>query len=231
MPVGDLPGWTQVFADDFDGTSLDMSKWYLYYGQPGGDPGGWWDGSHVVVHDGIVELQTYQDPAHNGNTTGQNNDWVSGGMGGQGIHQTYGKYFVRFRMEPGYGLSYVALLWPVDNSWPPEVDFAEQAYGTTATTYATLHYGSNNTMIENSVNADFTQWHTVGVEWTAGKLVYTLDGNVWGTVTNPNVPTIPMELDLQTQTYECGNTWSPCPNASTPSHVNMQIDWVVAYSQ
>ena len=40
MPVGNIPGWRQVFADDFTGATLDTSRWRLYWGQPGGDPGG-----------------------------------------------------------------------------------------------------------------------------------------------------------------------------------------------
>src|SRR6266705_2400712 len=42
MPVGNIPGWRQVFADDFNGTTLNTSNWYPYSGQPGGGfrPGG-----------------------------------------------------------------------------------------------------------------------------------------------------------------------------------------------
>ena len=36
MPLGDIPGWHQVFADDFSGTTLNTSNWYPYSGQPGG---------------------------------------------------------------------------------------------------------------------------------------------------------------------------------------------------
>jgi len=45
-----------------------------------------------------------------------------------------------------------------------------------------------------------TQWQTWGVEWTPNNLVYTLNGNIWGTVVNdPNVPAIPMVMDMQAQ--------------------------------
>jgi beta-glucanase (GH16 family) len=76
---------------------------------------------------------------------------------------------------------------------------------------------------------DFSQWHTLGVEWTAGKLVYTIDDATWATVTDSKVPSIPMTLDLQSQSLACspGNT---CLNSSTPPQVNMQVAWVVAYA-
>jgi len=73
---------------------------------------------------------------------------------------------------------------------------------------------------------------TSGVQWTAGHLVYTLDGKNWAQVTNTNVPSTPMNLDIQTQAWACGtSTWEQCPNASTPAQVNLDVDWVVAYAR
>ena len=39
-----------------------------------------------------------------------------------------------------------------------------------------------------------------------------------------------MEMALQTQAGTCGDPWTPCPGATTPSLVEMQVDWVEAYS-
>jgi len=214
-----------AFSDDFSGTSLNGNAWGAYNGQPGGDPGGWWDPSHVVVHDGMLDLQTYQDPAFG-------NRWVSGGVSSAyALKQTYGKYLVRFRADKGAGISTILLLWPSNGGWPPEIDFSEDGVCNRNGSTATLHYGANNSQTQYSVTADFTQWHTMGVEWTAGQLKYTLDGAVWATVNSPNVPSIPMELDAQAQAGTCGDQWAPCPDATTPAHVNMQIDWVAAYKQ
>jgi beta-glucanase (GH16 family) len=223
MPAGNLPGWQMVFADDFSGTSLNTNSWGTYQGQPGGDPGGWWDPSHVVLRSGVLELQSYQDPA-------LGNRWVSGGLSSaRALTQTYGKYLVRFRMDKGDGIAGIALLWPSNGGWPPEIDFAEDGGGNRSTTLATLHYGSANNQVQRSVAADFSQWHTIGVEWTPGQLVYTLDGAAWATVVDANVPAVPMEMDLQTQAGTCGDQWNPCADATTPAHVSMQVDWVVAY--
>jgi beta-glucanase (GH16 family) len=35
------------------------------------------------------------------------------------------RYEVRMRADLGQGVSIVALLWPVENVWPPEIDFVE----------------------------------------------------------------------------------------------------------
>ncbi len=70
----------------------------------------------------------------------------------------------------------------------------------------------------------------MGVEWTPGKLVYTIDDQVWGTVQSIYVPNISMGLALQTQAGTTSSNWNPIPNNSTPSMVEMQVDWVVIYA-
>ena len=91
-----------------------------------------------------------------------------------------------------------------------------------------MHYNREDDQVGRSVEADFTKWHTIGVEWTPKLLKYTLDGKIWATVNGTFVPSIPMELDAQTQAGTCGDKYDPCPSAKTPAMVKMQIDWVVA---
>jgi beta-glucanase (GH16 family) len=225
MPVGDMPGWRQVFSDDFNGRALDSSKWRLYWGTPGGDPGGWYDPRHVGVSRGMLVISGYRDGRDEGR-------WATGGLSSSpGLVQTYGKYLVRFRLDPGIGVGHAALLMPADNSWPPEVDFSEDNGSGRTGTLATLHYGKQDTHQDawlGSVN--LTQWHTLGVQWTPGKLQYTIDGRIWKTMAGSAVPAVPMVLDLQTQTWPCSGTWGRCPNASTPRVVRMYVDWVAAYA-
>jgi hypothetical protein len=41
-----------------------------------------------------------------------------------------------------------------------------------------------------------------------------------------------MNLAMQIQAWGCGITsWEQCPNSSTPSVANLDIDWVVVYTQ
>jgi beta-glucanase (GH16 family) len=135
-------------------------------------------------------------------------------------------------MDRGKGVAMIALLWPVRNQWPPEIDFAENGGETHArkSVTATLHYGTANNQIQRTVRADFTNWHVLGVEWTPGLLVYTLDGHRWAIVHSSAVPSQAMELDFQAQAGTCGDRYAPCPDATTPSRVDLQIDWVAAYA-
>ncbi len=224
MPVGNIPGWRQVFTDDFNGSKIDRSKWYVYSGRPGGDPAGRFDPDHVTVSHGMLVISAYRDRANRG-------QWATGGVSsGRGLVQTYGKYLVRFRLDRGVGVTHVLLLWPANNSWPPEIDFSEGNGGGTTGMFATVHYGKQNWQQLSSLpHVNLAQWHTLGVQWTPGKLQYTIDGRIWSTVEGSFVPAMPMVLDMETQTWPC-NSWAVYPKSSTPSVVRMYVDWVVAYA-
>jgi hypothetical protein len=213
--AGALAGYTQSYVTDFSGSSMPIG-WDVYTGKPGGDPGAQFGAAHAVVGSGLLQLNTWQDAAYG-------NAWVTGGVCQCGAPQTYGAYFVRSRLT-GAGPTGVEILWPAANTWPPEVDFNETFGGTTNTT-ATVHYGASNSQIQRSVKLDMTQWHTWGVIWTAATITYTVDGNVWGTVTTSSaIPNQAMWLTLQQQTW-CASGWA-CPTAPQ----SMQVDWVAEYT-
>lgn len=223
MPVGNIPGWRQVLADGFNGSTLNTNLWRRYGGQPGGDPGGWWDPSHVSVSNGTLTISGYRDPDDGGK-------WTTGGITSvPGLVQTYGKYLVRLRLDAGIGIAHALVLFPADNRWPPEVDFSEDSGNGRSTTQATVHYGRDDEMLSKIIGVDLTRWHTLGVEWTPGRLRFTLDGGVWFQTVR-EVPIVPMALAIQTQAWPCIGTWGRCPDATTPRAVNMYVDWVAAYA-
>ena len=212
-----MTGYAQSYVDDFSGSSL--SGWSAYSGQPAGDPGSQWGGaSHAVVSGGLLSLNTFQDSAYN-------NEWVAGGVS-QNLTRTYGAYFVRSRVT-GAGPTNVELLFPA-TGWPPEVDFNETSgvsSGTSATTIWAVNGSGTKSQVQVQLAIDMSQWHTWGVIWTPTSVTYTVDGRVWGTVTNASeVPQVAMRLDLQQQTW-CSSGFA-CPSAPQ----SMQIDWVAEYA-
>ncbi|MFI5036185.1 MAG: family 16 glycosylhydrolase [Acidimicrobiales bacterium] len=213
--AGALANYGQSYVNDFTGSSLS-SDWNVYTGNPGSDPGAQFGRAHVVVSGGMLQLNTWQDPAYGG-------EWVTGGLCQCGHAQTYGAYFVRARVT-GDGPTAVMLLWPAASVWPPEIDFNETA-GHINNESATVHYGSNNSQIQRTTSVDLTQWHTWGVVWTATSVIYTVDGKVWGTVSTASaIPNQAMTLDLQQQTW-CSSHWA-CPSAPQ----SLQVDWVAEYT-
>jgi hypothetical protein len=228
MPIGNLPGWRQVFRDDFNGSHL-ASRWFTYSGEPGGGAGGWWSPSHAVVADGMLKLKTYRDPAActNAAICPSFNDEVSGVVQSR-FAQTYGKYLIRVRTTPVPNVEFVALLWPDTPVWPPETDFAEEGGESHMRTIgATLHWAPNDQNAQNDVRANESRWHTLGVQWSPGKVVYTIDGRAWGSQVTPAVSSIPMRVAVQAQTDCQGQS---CPAAWRDHEPDVDIDWVVAYA-
>ncbi len=210
-----LKGYVETYVNDFTGSALPAG-WESFSGVPGGDPGGQFGTAHVVVAKGRLELNTWRDPAYG-------NKWVTVGLSQNGVSKVYGAYFVRSRVT-GLGPNEVQLLWPADNSWPPEIDFNESGRGINGTT-ATVHWGSLNNIEQHSVVAHLTSWHTWGVVWAQHSIVFTLDGREWATVTTKGaVPHVPMNLDLE-QRAMCSFGFD-CPTKP----VSMYVDWVAEYT-
>jgi len=212
--VSDIPGYQLNYVTNFSGNSLPAG-WAIFTGKPSGDPGGQWASNHVGVSNHMLQLNTFRDPNFN-------NNWVTGGVCQCGVRHTYGAIFVRSRMT-GPGPTQVAILWPVVG-WPPEIDF-DETYGGVSTSQATLHYTSANLQIHSNLDINMTAWHTWGVIWTPTSITYTVDGNVWGTVTNPTIiPDQQMILTLQQQTW-CTSGFA-CPTSPESTDIN----WVAEYT-
>lgn len=199
--------WRTVFYDGFSGSSLDSNKWGKY-------TGGQRKGENAFVSDGKLVLRTKRTSS----------GWSSAGVSNaRALKQTYGRYTIRARMDKGWGVRAVALLWPAAPVWPPEVNFYELNANDASRTKNNLtnHYPPGNQMTHASVKGNFTEWHTMAVWWSPGLLEYRLDGRTVARMTN-HVPNQPMWLGLQSKV----GGMSASPTYSTPSQVDFEIDWV-----
>jgi len=229
-PAANPPGWHEVFEDDFTGTSLGRC-WGAYSGPPASSPTGMWAPSHISVAGGEVRLRAYRDPRYG-------TRWVSAGMSlAPCLVRRYGLYEVRFRADAGDGVKYTILLWPATVPWPcgGEIDFAEDGGGPRTVTTLTVHYcdGSGHAQMlpQRLASANFTQWHTIAVEWEPGTLTWLLDGRTLARVNSPLVPSDPLELDIQSETNtDCGLAYFTCIDARTPAEVDLDVAWVAVFA-
>jgi len=211
----DLPGYQEAYVDDFTGP-LDYSMWGRFSGIPKGDPAGRFERSHVLTYDGLLRIGTWRD-RH------RHRRWATGGVCLCGVHPTYGAFFVRSR-ETAAGPDDAELLWPRNNSWPPELDFNETGTSPMASSW-TDHYSSPKTQVQVTQKINVRRWHTWGIVWTPTSVTFVVDGRAWGEVTaKAQIPSLPMTLDLQQQTW-CG-LHPECPTRTSA----MLIDWVVVYT-
>ncbi len=236
MPVGDLPGWHQVFTDDF-ATPVPLgsfpaavsSRWTGYSSGPDTHGTGRWAPDKVVsVGNGLLNMHLHTE---NGAHLVAAPIPIIPGHGSGYNGQTYGRYAVRFRADPVAGYNTAWLLWPDPDATHPggdwnngEIDFPEGSL--TGKINAYLHHRGNPTAQEaheTTVGYDGS-WHTAVLEWAPSKVTFTLDGNVIGTDTNTSIiPNSPMHWILQTET---GNT-PPTDSAAG----DVQVDWVSIWSR
>jgi len=223
MPTGDLPGWKQVFADDF-ATPVALggfpgpaysAKWTSYDGFTDTSGAGSYSMSKVLsVQNGSLDLNLRTEggkalvAAPVPLQAGQWGGWA------------YGRYSVRFRADavPGYKTAW--LLWPDSDDWNDgEIDFPEGELSGSIEGF--VHQPGNPSQNAFAVNtgARYTAWHTATIEWLPSGVTFLLDGRIVGTTRTS--PSKAMHLVLQTETAD-GR-----PAASAAGHV--QIDWLTMY--
>lgn len=130
---------------------------------------------------------------------------------------TYGRVVVRCRLPKG-SFKGLALLWPADGNWPPEIDFYEigAMWSERERCNQTLHWGFPHEMRQTHYFGDFSQWHKIGVKWSPGVLRYICDGKLEQIVRSEHVPSLPMKLHLKS---------SP-GNMATKDLGMFEVDWV-----
>ncbi len=189
VPPGPSDGRTLVFSDEFDGTSLDTTKWDRYYSP------------------GIVGLRRPEAFSLDGQgslvVTAQmvNGVIVSGGMAAN-YNRTYGYYEFRVRTEPdpSHTMSGVVLTWPLSGNWPLDGENDMYETGTASRNpFATfIHYGANNLNYGFVHNADATQWHVIGMDWAADHITIYRDGaEVWKLTDPVAIPDVPHHVCVQ----------------------------------
>jgi beta-glucanase (GH16 family) len=214
-----------VFVDTFSGTTLNLSRWYIY-----DDPHGKYSGirrtrSSVQVRGGSLRLIGHYERPYG---------YVSGGIS-YNINQTYGRWVVKFRADSGPGYEPIVLLWP-KGTWPAhgEIDMAEVLNPDRHGAGEFLHLGRANRFIghriPNSVN--FTKWHILAVDWFPRHITFWLDGKQRWTVkrtagTRNYIPSTPFHLALQN---DAGCDHQCAPSTSQSSRVVMQVTWIKIYA-
>jgi len=97
---------------------------------------------------------------------------------------------------------------PCDTGGGGEIDIAEILSSNLTHVNQQIHVSGDNSGCYPSTSDVSTNWHTYGLNWTAGSLVYLIDGAVTCTVTT-SVPNFPMFLILNVALGGSGGTINP----------------------
>jgi hypothetical protein len=224
MPVGDLTGWHQVFTEDFTG-NVALGSW------PGAYASKWNDYTYPGSHDtnGGAEWNTVKDVSVSGGTAdyylhSENGKAYSAAILPRTATQTYGRYQVRFKVDPGMNDWKSAwLLWPDDDVWPAhgEIDWPEGDL--TGSMEGFMHYANADGGQDWAPSgvAFASGWHTATTEWLPGSVKYYLDGTLVGSFTQ-QVSTYPMHWVLQSESAS---------NSRPTGSGHIEIDWAVIYTR
>ncbi|MCD7776868.1 MAG: glycoside hydrolase family 16 protein [Firmicutes bacterium] len=178
-----------VFDEEFDGDTLDLSKWNYNYP---------WGNTHnhaafcapenVIVKDGCLTLlgerRRHPDAVDKvGLFNGKELEllYTSGAVNTQGkCHFTYGYFEASLKIPRGRGMW--PAWWMLSEGWPPEIDMMEILGSRTDRLMVNCHFGRDYTeerSEEQRVTLPFdssSDFHTYGLDWEADHMTFYVDG-------------------------------------------------------
>lgn len=221
--------WNVIFADEFDGTQLNRTKWNdqrddwlkggVAYNNLEDD---YYLPANTTVSGGNL-VQTIRKQAYAGMnyTTGSVNT-------NKRFSFTYGYVEARMRVPACSGCWPAFWMLPAQTGWPPELDIFEFFNSENdRRPYFSSHWKAPNVDQEYTsaiaANGDYTNaWHTYGMLWTPESVQIFVDGVAGPKFTGKAVPHENMYLIIQQALGKGYNT---------PDGVSLLTDYVRVYQQ
>ncbi|MFO7583214.1 MAG: family 16 glycosylhydrolase [Anaerolineales bacterium] len=241
-PEWELPGWTLVWQDEFDGPEIDRTKWTFDIGGHG-----WGNNElqtyterpeNVRIEDGILVIEAREEEFVRRNYT-------SARLKTQGLHAwTYGRIEARMKLPYGNGI------WPAfwmlgadiqQNPWPAsgEIDIMEHIGREPNKIYGTVHgpgysgsggVGHFTTLTEGAWSDDF---HVFAIEWEENEIRWYIDGEQFFKLIPEAVPgrwvyDHPFFILIN---LAVGGNWPGPPDDSTVFPQFLLVDYVRVYQR
>jgi beta-glucanase (GH16 family) len=242
------PNWKLVWSDEFDGDSLDTTKWNYEIDGKGGGNG---------------ELEYYTDKPENihlenghllitaikngTDSEGKTHKFTSARITTKGKFSTkYGRFEARIKVPTGKGVWPAFWLMPEDSTYggwasSGELDIMEEVGDKPNTAFGTIHYGDkwprnvhtgDKYILPSGILAD--DWHVYAVEWEEGVIRWYIDGNLYETQTKWYTKAAPFPAPFDQNFYiilnfAVGGAWPGKPSADTPFPQTMDVDYVRVY--
>ena len=222
-PLGPA-AWALMWSDEFDGASLDATRWKWGALPWGGTVHSSSYASAITAADSYLEGGVLKLRCRKVTTDGK--PWTEGFVHTQGkLDFTYGYAEIRAKYPHNKGTwpAFWMLSW--SSGWPPEIDVAEY-FGSENRMHHGLCTGTSSSPVWDSTNAydEAANWHTYGIEWAPGSLKWYRDDVLVKTVTGSVVPAPDMYLILNSGMNDSYDSTTPNPNY-------YQVDYVRVYQR
>ncbi len=246
---GPPEGWTLVWSDEFDGTTLDASKWSIQTGNGCPDLCGWgnnelqwYQEDNLVVENGLLVITAREEQVGENTFTSSRirtkdkGDW------------TYGRFEVRARLPIGQGLWPAIWMLPTDEVYGPwaasgEIDIMELVGDVPDEIFGTLHYGDTfpgNTFsgnpfeLRHSTFAD--DFYTFAIEWEEGVIRWYINNTLYATQTEwySEGVEFPAPFDQRFHVLlnvAVGGNLPGNPDETTVFPQRMEVDYVRVYER
>lgn len=241
------PGYNLVWADEFDGPTLNTSDWTFEMGDGCPDLCGWGnnelqyyrDDNTSIVNGHLVITAKRQNYA--------NRDYTSSRLITKGKRQfKFGRIDIRAALPEGQGLW--PALWMLGTNidavgWPAcgEIDIMELAGNLPNRVLGTVHFkndqGQHQYITQSkylSGNANFQdEFHVFSINWENNLIEFLVDGEVYYTVTPANVNgPYPFNKNFFfIFNVAVGGNFPGNPDNSTPFPQHMIVDYVRVFQK
>ncbi|SEA12449.1 PKD domain-containing protein [Microbulbifer marinus] len=238
-----------VWEDNFDGTTLDTTKWEPMLGD-GCSYGicGWgnnelqsYQAENATVANGLLTITAKKERVKSKNYTSARLRTANMPNGGE---WTNGRFEARIKVPDGTGMWSAFWMLPTDpaEGWPisGEIDIMESTGQSDEYVFGTLHYGEpypNNSHTGNRLLSQPEPWsadfHTYAVEWDPNEMRWYVDDQLYGTLT-PNDLTDASYWTFENYQYHFllnvavgGSLGGAVDDSQLPQ--TMQVDYVRVY--
>jgi beta-glucanase (GH16 family) len=237
-----LNGWSLVWSDEFNGTSLDAAKWQLEMNEGDHGESAYTNRTqNLYVADGCLVLQAQKEKYGAMQYTSTQ---VSSRNKG---HWKYGRFDIRAKLPYGQGMW--PAVWMMPNNpayggWPRsgEIDIMENLGDNTRLFYSTLHHSITNEMLQGTYTTPIGQslsdtFHVYTMIWDTGSFAFYIDSlhNYYNTKSwSPSNVAYPKPFD---QTFfmmfdlAVGGSWGGVPDSTTVFPQKMLVDWIHVYKR
>ena len=237
-----LNGWKLQWSDEFNGTSLDGSKWQLELNEGDHGMSAYTNRpQNLYVSDGCLAIQAQKE---NYNGKPYTSSQVSSRNKG---HWKYGRFDIRAKLPYGQGMW--PAIWMMPNNpayggWPRsgEIDIMENLGDNTRLLHSTLHHSADNQMLHGTWTAPEGQslsdtFHVYTMIWDTGSFSFYVDSihNYFNSTSwSPSNVSYPKPFDqsfFMMFDLAIGGSWGGPPDNSTVFPQKMLVDWIRVYKR